>query len=151
MATSYSDVSKALKNALKDSENKKYEFNEQFQGFMNSVSALVDVLNIRKQRDTIKEKDRIALYDAIIQLINCYQTGAYTHKGAEIARAEDFKLYQEYTKNVQEKIDVILNKTVEETVSTLKTDIKEVNLAKLETLYDKKRNKDLYNIVKPLI
>lgn len=114
MATSYSDVSKALKNALKDSENKKYEFNEQFQGFMNSVSALVDVLNIRKQRDTIKEKDRIALYDAIIQLINCYQTGAYTHKGAEIARAEDFKLYQEYTKNVQEKIDVILNKTVEE-------------------------------------
>lgn len=32
--------------------------------------------------------------------------------------------------------------------TTLKTDIKELNLSKLGTLYDKERNKDLYNILK---
>ncbi|SEK80323.1 hypothetical protein SAMN02910353_01303 [Ruminococcus sp. YRD2003] len=113
MPTSYSQVSSALKNALKGVKNQKIVLSDEFSNYLQAVQELSGLLNDRSKRNTINEDDRIKLYDALIELIDCYQFN-YTHKGTEIARGEDFKLYQEYTKNVQEKIDVILNKTKEE-------------------------------------
>ncbi len=105
MPTSYSQVSSALKNALKGVKNQKIVLSDEFSNFLQAVQELSGLLNDRSKRNTINEDDRIKLYDALIELIDCYQFN-YTHKGAEIARGEDFKLYQEYTKNVQEKMDV---------------------------------------------